>query len=739
MDITTFEEQNGVRVSSFVWPTNQLDAQTISLPIGCTYTPLKQINGREEPLQYPPLECPRCRAVLNPYCNVDYTGMKWTCNFCGATTPFPSAYQGMTPETPLTELLKDCTTVEYQIQQPAFEKPVFIFVVDICSTEKEHGYLKTILLQTIAALPQDAMVGLITFGTTCAIKELVFSECPRDYIFNGNKTYTAQQMQQFLSYYPKPGETKNNFILPISEAEQMLNVLLDGLERDQFTVQKGDRAARCTGAALSHAVNLLQAILPGWGGHILLFTSGPITKGPGAIASIKRAEPIRQHREIETGKAQYCEKAKEFFQQLGEEASASNIVIDFISAGFEESGVHEISSAVLHTGGFLLSCETWNDESISQSLIMFFSSGMLNHSGIDANIQVQCSHGINVRGCIGPCVSCKRKAPFVSEKVIGEGGTDQWHTAGLFPDTTFAVYFDVAALKNAPLNVGQQSFIQFMTKYRNVIDGTRRIRVTTFPIVFADYPSQKERIISSIDEQAATVLLAKLCVYKTRSEKLNDVVRFLDKTLIDTCRAFGSFNKGKPNSLQLPQQLSIYPRFLYHFRRSSFMSTFNSAPDQTMTLRLSMLLEDVNSCLLMIQPMLKSYPVNSTEPLYVPLEMSSLAPNTSLFLDTYFRTLVWYGKDVAAWRDQGLQDTPEYANVKRSIEEPLAEAKAVHDERFPAPQLITCDQDSSLSRYLLARCNPVTVEYALESGETLISDEPSFEKFFNKLKPDIVK
>jgi protein transport protein SEC23 len=450
-------------------------------------------------------------------------------------------------------------------------------------------------------------------------------------------------------------------------------------------------------------------------------------------------EPIRQHKEIETGKAPLTQQSVEFFTKLGQDANANSIVIDYIGAGFEETGVHEISPAVISTGGFLLSCETWNDETISNSLIKFFGEEMLNNCGLDGSIKITVSPEIQVRGCVGPCLSCKTRASFVSDKVIGEGATNTWHASGLMPDTTLAVYFDVNAQKTSPIPVGQRSFIQFSTKYRSLSDGKKRERITTFAISYANLASEKENLLNGCDQQAASVLLSKLCVWKARTMPLNDVVRFLDKTLIDTCRAVGYFTKGKANTLQLPSQITDFPLYLYHFRRSSFMSTFNSAPDQTMAQRIAMIIEDVNSCLLMIRPMLKSYPTDAVEPTYVPLEMTSLLPKTVLFLDTYFRTLVWYGSDVAAWRNQGIQNQEGYKNLKTAIEAPVAEAKEIHDERFPSPQLITCDQDSSLSRYLLVKCNPTTVEFSLGAGENLGSDEPSYDKFFNKLKVAIVK
>jgi hypothetical protein len=44
--------------------------------------------------------------------------------------------------------------------------PVFLFVVDICLSEEESQALKDSLLQILELIPQNSLVGLITFGTT---------------------------------------------------------------------------------------------------------------------------------------------------------------------------------------------------------------------------------------------------------------------------------------------------------------------------------------------------------------------------------------------------------------------------------------------------------------------------------------------------------------------------------------------------------------------------------------------
>jgi len=79
-------------------------------------------------------------------------------------------------------------------------------------------------------------------------------------VFNGIKTYTPGQLQQFLSV--NSNSQDNPFILPVSNAEQMLNSIIDNLEIDPFPVPKGQRSSRCTGAAIDLTVSLIETIFP---------------------------------------------------------------------------------------------------------------------------------------------------------------------------------------------------------------------------------------------------------------------------------------------------------------------------------------------------------------------------------------------------------------------------------------------------------------------------------------------
>ena len=80
--------------------------------------------------------------------------------------------------------------------------PVFLFVVDTCVDEDELAHLRDALQQTLNLLPEDSLVGLITFGTLVHVHELGFTDCPKSYVFRGEKEYAPQKVQDMLGISP---------------------------------------------------------------------------------------------------------------------------------------------------------------------------------------------------------------------------------------------------------------------------------------------------------------------------------------------------------------------------------------------------------------------------------------------------------------------------------------------------------------------------------------------------------
>lgn len=82
------EDRDGVRLTWNVWPSSRIEASRLVVPLACLYQPIKE-RPDLPPIQYDPVLCTRnnCRAILNPYCQVDYRAKLWVCNFCFQRNP----------------------------------------------------------------------------------------------------------------------------------------------------------------------------------------------------------------------------------------------------------------------------------------------------------------------------------------------------------------------------------------------------------------------------------------------------------------------------------------------------------------------------------------------------------------------------------------------------------------------------------------------------------------------------
>ena len=733
MDFQAIEASNGLRMSFQTYPTNKTDQENCSIPFGYLYTPLKQ-NPNLQVVNYQPLLCQKCRSALNPYCTLDLQNHYWSCSVCRQTNKFPDAYNSMTANNLCLEATPDCTTIEYQIQgQPT--RPIFVFVVDTCSpSAKEHEYLKDVLLQTFASLPKNSIVGFITYGTVIYVHETHFSECPRSYVFNGTKTYTPQQLMDLLSVSPAQANS-NPFFVPIEEAEATLTPTIDGLEIDPFSIPKGQRALRCTGAALHLAITLIESLFPTSPSSIMVLSSGPITKGPGAMASPQKSDFVRQHSGANSlSTSALSQSSIKFFTELGTEAASHSISINYLSACFEETGMYEVEPCILSTGGFVVNSESWNDQNLVQTLVKYFDGGIYALSGSDALLKAIHPPELIIDRCIGPCI--------VNTDQIIDGHPTTWKFSALLPTTTAAIYLQVPAAKTSPIQVGQTACIQFQTRYRHTLTGNIRLRVTTTQISFADIGMSKDIFLQQFDQQAAAVLIARFAMEMLRTKPNVEVVRYIDRLLSKACRTFGRYLKGQPDTLVLPPEIMNLPEFMYNLRRGQFLSTFNSTPDLTASLRHALCWEDVSSSMFMIQPLLKKYMIGRQEEV-VPLDMNEIRGDCVLLLDTYYRVLIWSGAEVAGWRKLMQENNDEnekekFSNVALLLETPKKLALQISQQRCPTPLLVEADEGSSKARYLLSKVSTSTMEFSDTGKDGAAAQDTSLAGFINKFKQAVV-
>jgi len=746
------EEQDGTRFSWNVFPASRLDATRIVVPISCLYTPLKERDDLP-PIYYEPVTCKApCRAILNPYCQIDVRGKLWICPFCLQRNAFPPHYKDISTTNLPAELLPKYTTIEYTLARAAQIPPTFLFVVDTCLEDDDLKALKDSLVISLSLLPPHALVGLITYGTMTQVHEIGYTECPKSYVFRGTKEYTSKQIQDMLGLATptvrppiqrpgQPGITQNlgasRFLQPIQQCEFALTSTLEQLQRDPWPVANDKRSQRCTGVAMSVAIGLMESTYPGTGARIMLFCGGPATEGPGMVVGNEFKEPIRSHHDIEKDNIKYYKKATKFYEALSKRASTNGHIVDIFAGCLDQIGLLEMKSLVNATGGFMIISDSFTTAIFKQSFQRVFNKDSQGHllMGFNATLDVQTTREMRVCGLIGHAVSANKKSASVAETEIGIANTSAWKMCGITPKTTAAVYFEVVTQHGQPLQPGSRGLIQFLTHYQHS-SGQFRLRVTTVARNFAE--GNSPQIAQSFDQEAAAVLMARIAIFKAEIDDGPDVLRWLDRMLIRLCQKFADYRKDDPSSFRLSENFSIYPQFMFHLRRSQFLQVFNNSPDETAFYRHVLNREDVNNSLIMIQPTLTSYAIDSP-PQAVLLDSISIKPDVILLLDTFFHILIFHGETIAQWRKAGYQDQDGYQNFRDLLEAPKKESEELLIDRFPTPRYIVCDQNGSQARFLLSKLNPSTTHvsggmYGTPQGQAIFTDDVSLQVFMEHLK-----
>ncbi|XP_023000079.1 protein transport protein SEC23-like [Cucurbita maxima] len=749
------ESQDGVRMPWNVVPGTKQEASNCIVPVSAMYTPIKAFPNMPM-LPYAPLRCRTCRAILNPFSIVDFAAKIWICPFCFQRNHFPPHYASISDDNLPAELFPQYTTIEYESSGETVSSvpSVFMFVLDTCIIEEEIAFLKSALSQAVDLLPDNSLVGLITYGTFVHVHELGFGQIPKTFVFKGSKDVSKDQLLEQMNFFlkkPKPPtgviagardglstESISRFLLPKSECEFALNSVLEELQKDPWAVPADQRAPRCTGTALSIAASLLGACVPGSGARILAFVGGPSTEGPGAIVSKNLSEPIRSHKDLDKDSAPHFHKAVKFYEGLSKQLVHQGHVLDLFACALDQVGIAEIKVAVEKTGGLVVLAESFGHPVFKDSLKRVFSGEYDLGLASNGIFEINCSKDIKVQGVIGPCASLEKKGPLCSDTVIGQGNTSAWKMCGFDKATTLSLIFEIVKKETSDATVqsaSNQFYFQFLTYYQNS-SGQMRLRVTTLSRRWVAGPGSIQDLIAGFDQEAAAAVMARLVSFKMENEAEFDPIRWLDKSLIHLCSRFGDYQKDTPSSFSLSPRFSIFPQFIFHLRRSQFVQVFNNSPDETAYFRMILNRENVANSVVMIQPSLISYTFHSA-PEPVLLDVAAIAADRILLLDAYFTVVIFHGATIAQWRKAGYHNQPEHQAFAQLLQAPRDDVDATIKERFPVPRLVICDQHGSQARFLLAKLNPsatYNTESPLPGGDIIFTDDVSFEVFLDHLQ-----
>lgn len=739
----------------------------MSVPIGAMYTPLKPLNN--QPVNYEPVVCKQkdCGGILNPYCRVDFSNKLWLCPFCTNQNHFPPHYSGISSENRPAEIFPEFSTMEYIVGGGSALPPIFLFVIDTCMLDEELLELRTSVQQNLQLLPENALVGLITVNRNVHVHELGFEDCPKSFVIRGakegdeaDKPMAAAKIAQLLglgvaapaasaaapmaqpqAQSPNLNNRRNRFLMPISECEFTLNSTLEDLTKDQWPVKPGERSRRCLGTALNVAIGLLEAGYKGHSARILTFIGGPATIGPGMVVSPDLRESMRSHTDISKGNDPHYKKACAFYESIAMRAAKNGHVIDIFACALDQVGIAEMKVCVEKTGGLLVLDDSFSRNVFQGSFKHVFRREANNQDlamTFSGELKVTTSREFKVTGAVGSATSLNVKGRSVSENETGIGNTCAWLLGGMDPNTTLAVFFEITNVQ-APEASGEQrqAYLQFVTKYKHST-GRLHVRVTTVAKALADpkTPEGLSFVQRGFDQEAAAVLMARLAVFKTASEYSFDILRWLDRMLIRLMSKFASYVKDDPNTFKLPPEFAYYPQFMFHLRRSQFLQVFNSSPDETAFFRSIMIRENVTNSLIMIQPTLMAYSLDGP-PMPVNLDVSSCSPQRILVLDTFFHVVIWYGDNIAKWREQKVHERPEYEYFAHLLAAPINDTKGVMESRFPYPRLIECVEKGSQSRFLMAKLNPsITQSTPAQQGDEppVFTEDVSLKTFMQHLR-----
>lgn len=519
-------------------------------------------------------------------------------------------------------------------------------------------------------------------------------------------------------------------MLPVSEFEFNITATLEEVHSSTQAMH-GHRPRRCTGAAIATAHGLLEGCIGNSGSRIMVFTSGPITLGPGIVVDSDLSSAIRSHQDIINGCAPYYRKSVGFFRQVSQRLCEASIVLDVFASSLDQVGVAELKEPVESSGGFLMLAESFESNQFKNCLRHIFKrdKGCLKMN-LDATVEIVTTKDVKICGALGPCVSLQKRNNIVSNNEIGEGGTYIWKLGTLTSKTCIAFLFQVN--DGQKIQPGSAFFIQFITRYQY---GNMGIRKRVITVARRWVGSKSPDITSGFDQEAAASVIARLAIQRAENCHARDVIRWLDDMLIRFASKFGDYVPEDPSSFQLSSNFSLYPQFMYYLRRSQFIDIFNSTPDETAFFRLMLNREGVVGSLIMIQPTLLQYSLDGP-PVPVLLDVQSLSSDVILLFDSYFYVVIHYGSKIAQWRKLGYNKDPNNDSLRRLLEAPELDAGKLVAERVPPPRLIKCDQHSSQARFLLAKLNPsITHNSTYGNGSDVIfTDDLSLQVFIDHLQ-----
>lgn len=739
MDPNSLETLSGARFSYLAFPNCQENLDKFQVPLTVMLTPTRKIEDLPLIVSQP-LKCAFCSAFLNPNCQISFTNFTWGCCFCGKANKFPEDYRAkLSPQSLPPELQKNRFVIEYEIPEKTKSKSDdFVLLIDLCQSDVNLSSLKRHLIDCINSVPVSKTEN--RFALVCFARNLFFYiEDPKSQMSRcimAPHDATRENLARFLGVIYDKDRVLNvsqNYSNYFFSSREALVRSINDIEVEAWTTPQDKRPMRATGKALESVMSFLEFTGVINGSRIVLFTSGPCTIGQGTIADLEISQFIRKTDDIEGGKPKETfDAAQTFYNSLANKAIALRTTIDIFGFSLDQFGLTEMNALVFKTGGIIVMNEEFKQEHFKQSVQRYFrrteEEGLQLGSG--AILDINLSKELRVQGCIGSCASLENKSSMQSTIEVGECRTNSWYLGGTDTQSTLLFFLGLAEQSAAKgFTNGSNCYIQFVLTYRPNGCGLRK-RVFNFERQITSTPATSQ-IIKHIDQFVVVVSYAKLTAYKFFEHDDMVVIRFLDKVLINLLKLYRTTSNG------IPPELNQIPQYLYYLRKSSASKKLTTSLDEKTFYRYSMIRENMDNCLVIIQPQILEFSLNAEEPTPVLPDIDCMKKDVILLADTFFHVITWQGSTIKTWIDAGYHKNPEYDHLAKMLEKPEAESKAFVEERVLCPSKVGAYFGSPTERLLKSRLNPenktlVGTNDAIDAGN-FISEDATLSSFVAKI------
>lgn len=723
--IRTVEEKEGIRLTWNSFSNSKNETAKNIIPLVVSYKAMHGYhNNSLLKVGYPAIRCTKadCSSALSMHSSIDFGSKHWGCMFCGRMNMLPVQYRGITQDNLPYELSRDSTTVFYKGSRITGYKRNYWFVIDLCSFDDErHLLLKDGLLTALDGIGEDDHIGIIRYSANIEIISLENLSVRKVHVFPA-VDYTPAIIQKAFM-------TENGSILSLSkftrrkgDCREYVEKVFKSMQINPFPVPAIERAKRCTGSAIQLASSIILSTVAEGTGHMVLFTQGPCTYGPGSISSLSLKQSLRT-----TGKeiAKFFSR-ESIYEIIANSMGAKGHVIDIIAAGIDDFGFAEMRSLVEKTAGTSVFARDFNPYIYKESIKRIFMRAEETDSGetppmkrvFNAKTTAKISKGYRIKTSYGHGFeeNTDKKQNYV------------WRQGSLFERSTSALSFE--QIEDAP--AGGSAFVQICTKFTDS-SGESYERITTLSRTFCNSASL-DQLMQGFDQEAA-------CVYKAKELSVNadngdgiDVIRQADRCLIRFMQRFCNFQRDSSASIKVPTMMSFFPEFMFFLRRLPALHTDGLSLDEVAYQRTILLNEDSPSTMRIIRPSLVAFHYTG-ERCPVELDSRSLKPDVALLVDTFHDVVIWYGANIATWIRSGVKDDPQYWFFKDMLNSLEKEAKDIVDNRLPVPKLTHCNQYSSQERILLCKVNPASsvANSVTGEGQTIVTEDIDFARFYDYL------